>query len=93
MTGIKDKERGALPKGLNEAPFAIEMRKGRRGGVLSVSHVVAVSDFKEDRIELVSKGGRMTVTGEALTLSLFDERSVEIYGRIKGIEIFYGKVK
>ena len=93
MTVIKDKDWRAVPKGLYEAPFAIEMRKGRRGGVLSVLQVVAVSDFKDDRIELVSKGGRLTVSGEGLTLSLFDGRIVEIYGRITGIEIFYGKVK
>ena len=92
MTDYKNESNRKHYMGFTESPFSLEMRKGRKGGILSVSDVVSVSDFSEERIELLSRGGRMCVTGERLVLSLFEDRAVEIYGKITGIEIQYGKV-
>ena len=91
MTDLKHSGMGTFVRGFTEAPFTLEMRKGKRGGIISVGNVVSVAELSEDKIELLSRGGRMSVGGEGLTLSVFEERSVEIAGKIMSIEIQYGR--
>lgn len=91
MTDLKHRGGAFFPIGYTEAPFTLEMRKGKRGAVVSVGNVVSVAELSESRIELLSRGGRLALCGEGLMLSVFEERTVEIYGKILSIEIQYGR--
>lgn len=91
MLKAGDKQKSFLPKGYSESPFSLEMRKGKRGSIMSVSDVIGVFEYSSNRVELTSRGGKLAVSGEGLVLSVFEERTVEIYGKITGIEIIYGK--
>ena len=62
------------------------------GGVsMIVGGVIGIVDFTDCRAELLSRTGRITVIGERLSLTVFDNKSIEIFGGIEDIKFAYGK--
>ena len=68
-----------------------ELERRGRSAVLSVFGVVSVGEFCDSAVLLVSRGGRLRVTGERLVLAVFEGRTAEVRGKITGVEVIYGK--
>ena len=73
------------------APAVLEIRKTSSGAELSVFGVVGVTELTDEVISLASHSGRVDIRGSKLVLSVFENKSVEIYGKIDGVELGYGK--
>lgn len=71
--------------------FFMNAERVGRGMRMTVGAVVAVSELSDERITLVSHGGRICVTGAKLTLSVFEGRGVEIVGEISEVGFIYAK--
>ena len=75
--------------GINTVSF--EMKKNKLGAVLVAMNVVGISDLSEEEITLISHGGRVKVRGYRLELSVLEDKSVEIFGKICEVGFEYGK--
>ena len=71
--------------------FHLELMKDKKTYPCVVCGVILVSLLTEKEILLSTHGGRLRIFGDKLSLSTFSERSVEVRGRIEGVEILYGK--
>lgn len=82
--GRKDKdEKGSR----RPAPYHIEIMKSGKRVTAVVSGVMAVSDFSPAQVALVSHGGKIKFSGEGLSLSVFENKTVEITGRVENISL------
>ena len=62
------------------------------GGVsMIVGGIIGVSDFSEERAELLSHTGRITVLGRGLSMTVFENKNIEICGGIEDIKFACGK--
>ena len=77
---------GVCPRG-----FFLNAERLGGGMRLSVGGVVSVSELTDERIVLVTHASGIEVTGRALLLSAFDQRCVEIVGRVLEVRLLYGK--
>lgn len=92
MTGSKKRlEIKTILSTISEESFHVEIKKSLRGAVAVISGVMGIGEYTEDSILLLSHSGRMTVVGESLGISVLEERTVEIYGRITEVRLGYGK--
>ena len=62
-----------------------------RGMQITVGAVIAVSEITKEKIVLVSHASRVLIEGEGLELSVFEERAVEIIGKVREVKFLYGK--
>ena len=82
------KDRGSLGGG-----FGFEGNRISLGLDLLVSGVSGVSCLDEERIELILRGGVITVVGEGLRLTALENKTVEIIGKITEVGFRYAKIK
>ena len=71
--------------------FHLEADRCPKGMSVLLSGIIGISDFSDAVIELRSHGGRITVKGQRLNISVFDGGSVEIIGRVEEVAFKYGK--
>lgn len=92
MTG-KRKRIGlsAILSSVKASSFCVEIKKSTRGAVAVVHGVMSINEYSEERVELLSHFGRMSILGEMLTVSVLQDRVVEIYGRITEVRLGYGR--
>ena len=88
----KNKERKKYP-GVPSGLSAFHLEANRNSGGMSVilSGIIGISDFSDSSIELLSHGGRICVTGKQLFISVYENNTLEIVGRIGEITFRYGK--
>ncbi len=67
--------------------LAIEIRKSKARSTLAVSGIVSIEEFSCEKIILTTHGGRISVLGTSLVLSVFEGRAVEVTGKITGVEL------
>lgn len=92
MTKRKANEKqidGGISAAMSSLHF--EGERSARGITLTVSGIIGISDFSENGIYMKSRGGRIAVLGRRLVLNVLENKTVEIVGRIEGIEMKYGK--
>lgn len=90
--GLNEQLMGALSRtGINE--ISLEIRKTRIGAALVAVNVIGVCEFSDTLVVMLSHSGRITVRGERLCLSVFEDKSVEILGKICGVEMDYAKAR
>ena len=65
--------------------FHIEADRVAGGMALSVSSVSSVIDFSECRAELRSGTSRIAVYGRELVIAIYENGTVEIFGKISGV--------
>jgi hypothetical protein len=88
----KDTVRGrALADGLFKGETGLEIRHTRNRSELTLCGVVSVQVIEDGCIRLATHGGAVSVYGSRLLLSVFEERTVRIYGRIVSVELGYGR--
>ena len=71
--------------------FRIEGERCSRGICMRFSGTIGINEFSEELIELKNHGGRVTVKGKRLKAVIFENRQVEVNGRIEAVEFRYGK--
>ena len=74
-------------------PPSFSMEASRVGSVISIvlSGVIGISDYSEGEILLKSHGGKIRICGKRLMLSIYEDNTAEIVGRIEEIGFGYGK--
>lgn len=77
------------PKGLSA--FHLEADRSRAGLSIVLSGIIGISDFSDSFIHLKGHGGRICVNGQKLFISVYENGSVEIVGRVEEIVFKYGK--
>lgn len=83
----KNKEK--ITKGLSS--FHMEANRCPSGLSLILSGIIGISDFSDEFIYLKGHGGRITVRGKRLFINVYENESVEIVGRVEGIDFKYGR--
>ena len=86
MTGEKKKTTDSVA-----APVYITGGKSRGGMTLAIVGITEVTELNSERIILSTRAGNIEVTGERLVLSIFTNKTVEISGRITGVNFGYGR--
>ena len=72
------------------SPLVREVKKCEGGAVASVTGVVSIGELSDRFILLATHGGRVGVRGTALTLTAFANRTVEVKGKVEGVDLGYG---
>lgn len=71
--------------------FRLEANRCGGGMSIMLSGIIGVNDFSDESITLLSHGGRICVSGNKLFISLYENNTIEIVGRVKEITFSYGK--
>jgi len=71
--------------------FHLEADRSSKGLSVVLSGIIGISDFSDSFIHLKGHGGRISVYGKKLFISVFENGSVEIVGRVEGINFKYGR--
>ena len=71
--------------------FHLEADRSNHGMSIMLSGIIGISDFYDDFILLKSHGGRIRVSGKNLFIAVYENNTVEIQGKVEGIEFKYGK--
>ena len=71
--------------------FHIEADRSPSGLTVRVGGIIAITDYSEERVSLKGHSGRLTVLGERLRMTVYEDKTVEILGRVEAMEMKYGK--
>ena len=71
--------------------FHLEADRSRSGLSVVLSGIIGISDFSDSFIDLKGHGGRVSVHGKKLFISVYENGSVEIVGRVEEIVFKYGR--
>lgn len=78
-----------IPSGVSS--FHLEAKRSTRGMSILLSGIIGISDFSEEKIELLSHGGRVIISGKKLFINVYENNNLEILGRAEEITFRYGK--
>ena len=73
------------------SPFHIEIDKAGAGFLISASGIKRIAELTESKISLKFNKGTLGVSGANLSLSLYEDKTVEISGKLEVIEFGYTK--
>ena len=79
-----------IPSELAPSPLVLELRKQDGSGTVLIYGVVSIGELSERFILLATHGGRVGVRGSSLALTAFANRTVEVKGKIEGVDLGYG---
>ena len=65
----------------------IEIRRVASRTELTCTGIVKVEEFVDDLVTLAAHGGRLKISGKALSISVFDGRAVKVFGKITGVQL------
>lgn len=72
-------------------PFRCEF-DGGKGGMSSMLYgIISIKDFSGEEVLMRAAGFLIKISGVGLTLSVYENKSVEIYGKILNTEFIYDK--
>ncbi len=84
---LKNKnEESSAPKG-----FYLSCERVAGGVALIVGGIMSITDFSDSQVMLAGHTGRIGVAGSRLSMTVFENKSVEIVGRVEEIKFIYGK--
>ena len=75
---------------LSAMPPLFELRGGVKSAVLAVYGVIAVTELDTESVTLTTHSGRLRICGKDLSLNTFENRSVELCGRVLCVELING---
>ena len=88
---IKTADKALKEKTKGLSSFHLEADRSRSGLSVVLSGIVGISDFSDSFIHLKGHGGRISVHGKRLFISVYENGSVEIVGRVEEIVFKYGR--
>lgn len=72
-------------------PLLAEIRKAKGTASITISGIVSITDLSREEISLATHAGRVVLSGNSLTLAIFEGGVVEVSGRIEGVSLGYAK--
>ena len=90
MTNKKNDDK-KVGNSLGISSFRLEANRTSRGICTMLSGVIGISDFSDERVVLLSHGGRIMISGKRLFINVFENNNVEIVGKVEEISFRYGK--
>ena len=72
-------------------PFRCEYDGGRGGMSAILYGIISIKDFSGEEVLMRATGFLIRISGTGLTLSVYENKSVEIYGKILNMELIYDK--
>ncbi|MBO5206849.1 MAG: YabP/YqfC family sporulation protein [Clostridia bacterium] len=87
----RTREGESLPKRRELSGFFIDGKRCGGGMSVAFGRIISIKEYSKERIELLSHGGRVILTGRRLSLSVYEGGTVEVLGRIEEISFTYGK--
>jgi hypothetical protein len=87
----KTGEKESLPKRRELSGFFIDGKRSGGGLTVAFGRIISIKEYSNERVELLSHGGRVILSGRRLSLSVYEGGTVEISGRIEEIAFTYGK--
>lgn len=91
MTEEKNYRRQRGEIGASISKFHIEADRTSKGMSILISGIVAISELTPEAVCLKSHSGRIDLDGKRMTLSVFENGTVEVVGRIESLRFTYGK--
>ena len=73
------------------SPFHIAVDRAAEGFLLSVCGVGGVSEFSDECVLLELSFSRLKINGAGLDLTVYEQSTVEITGKITSVEFLYDK--
>jgi hypothetical protein len=77
------------PKGFSG--FQLVADRDRAGLAIMLTGIIGITDFSDEFIHLKGYGGRISVRGKGLFISIYENHTVEVVGRVEEISFNYGK--
>lgn len=74
------------PSGL-QSGFHIEADRILSTTSVSISNVLSIIDFKDETAILKMRKGKIKIVGEELAISIYENKIVEIKGKVRNIEL------
>ena len=71
--------------------FHIDIDRVARGMSISVCGTVGVKEFSDTRVLLQIKGFCLSIRGSEIAMSVYENSTVEVIGRIRDLEFIYEK--
>ena len=87
----KNEIKNFLPSPPSQMPFHIEVDKYRTGISISVSGVKRINEFSDALIRLRITSFSLEVVGAGLCMTVFEDKNVEIIGKISEVRFLYDK--
>lgn len=69
----------------------IELKKSRIGAAMVLGGVMRIEELTDTTVAALSHSGRVIISGERLTVSTLEKRTLAVHGRITGVTLSYGK--
>ena len=88
---MKKKEINASENPPSAPRFHMEIDAGRRSAAVLIYGVRHIEEYTAERLVLQITGGRMKICGIGLALSVFENRCVEIRGRLSEVGFLYDR--
>lgn len=73
--------------------ISVDLKKSRIGAVMLLSGVVSVDSLSDSVVVALSHSGRVFINGERMTVSVLENKTLAVYGRIISLEFDYGRGK
>ena len=71
--------------------FHLEADRCSAGMCMTLSGVVALTELSDESVTLKSHGGCVNVRGKRLKICVFENKTVEIKGKVAEVAFVYGK--
>ncbi len=75
----------------NLSSFHIEADRCSEGMRFFISGIIGIGEYSDESLELLSHGGRVKIFGSRLKICIFENKTVEIRGKISEVVFTYGK--
>ena len=92
MTEKEKKSAGIIRNYTNGlSAFRMEGERCSKGICLRFAGIIGINQFSKEEIEINNHSGRILIFGKKLNVTVFENRQLEIAGRIETVEFKYGK--
>jgi hypothetical protein len=75
----------------NITPLNIEIRRSAGGVKIVMVGAVGISEFTDNTIAIKCHGTKIQLSGEKIKMNVLENKTLEIYGKVKEISFGYGK--
>ena len=88
---MKKQEINSEEKNAPMPRFHLEIDGGRRGAAVRINGVRHIEEYTAERLVLQIPGGRMRLFGAGMSLSVFENRSIEVRGKLSEVGFSYDR--
>lgn len=71
--------------------FHLDAERSAFGMTITVTGVIGVRDFSRESVEILTHTGRISIVGRRLSLSVYENGTIEIKGKTEDVRFSYGK--